>query len=195
MPEAHAHDAHAARLERAPREFDETQDPRVIVKGRVARPCEQQGVDVVEVRIRVQVVDDVVAGDGDGQVVDGGRGRSKSARRGVEECGEDTGVVAVAGTGLGLWRVALEDGESEGCGGAHGRRCGSFRVKVAVNDAPQGGLEGEEDREGSGPLLVVGRKLDGEFGGLGVKEVKNRALAVVGQSGPIAAGAGQGQTK
>lgn len=108
VAKADANDAHAVRRERRLCVLDQLQDPRVIVKGVVARPGNQNRIDVVEGRVGVQVVDDAVAGNG--QLVRELLGRRRDVAGALEELCEDGRVVADARAGLRLRRVGLEHG-------------------------------------------------------------------------------------
>lgn len=71
------------------------------------RPRHEHRVDVLEVRVRGGVVDDVVARDGEALGYGGG------GDGGGEEGGEEACVVGVAGYGVGLGGVGFEDGEAD----------------------------------------------------------------------------------
>ncbi len=125
MAKADANDAHAARRERGLRVLDEPQDPRVAVKRVVAGPGNQNRVDVVEGRVRVEVVDDAVARNG--QLVRQPLGRRRDVACALEELRKDVRVRADALAGLGLRRVGLEHGEPERSGERHGGGGGAGR--------------------------------------------------------------------
>lgn len=114
MAEADADDLDpAVGLEqRAPRVVDQGHDPGVVGKGAVLGPCDEDGVDVVEGRVRADVVDDVVLGYGENGL-DGLR-----LGGGGEEGREQATVVTVLCGRVGHGGVGHQDGEaSRGFGG------------------------------------------------------------------------------
>ena len=115
VTKADTQNPHTTALNGLPRILDEVLDPLFIVVGSMLGAGEQQGVDRVEVGIRLGVVDDVVGGDGElrAQGVGAAGGRS-------EEGSEDACVTTEPLVGFGLRGVGLEDGETEGLRrGAH----------------------------------------------------------------------------
>lgn len=72
---------------------------------------QEEGVDVVERRIRVQVVDHIVHGDRDAEVLE--VAAAEELRGGVQERLEDAAVAAHSRVGLGLRRVIEKDREAQ----------------------------------------------------------------------------------
>lgn len=117
MAKADADNAHAG-LERLGGVLDELDDPRVVIKGCVSGAGDEDGVNVPERRVRVQVVDDVVARDL--QTLLGRQRRVRGATRRVEERREDARVATELVARLRLRRVGFEDGEAKAFGVCHG---------------------------------------------------------------------------
>lgn len=111
VAEADAHRLDAAALNGALGKVDQVDDPRVALKRRVAGAGDEHGVDVVERGVRVEVLDDVVARDGDEllQLL----WRVQRLRGSGQQRCEDARVAAVPLAGLRLRRVGLEDGKAE----------------------------------------------------------------------------------
>lgn len=63
VAEADTHDAHTVRLDGLFRILDELEDPRIIVKRRMPGTGDEDGVNVLERRIRVKFVDNIVSLD------------------------------------------------------------------------------------------------------------------------------------
>lgn len=148
VAEADADEPYAVRVECLAGVGSESAYPVVVIEGVVARPGEQEGVDIGEGRVRGRVVDDVVGRDG-------GEGaeilwRGKRLARGREEGGEDAAVGSIAGHGFGLGGVAREYGEAHGPGwrGAHGDFSrGGGEGDPAIEQDGRGGDEKEEEEE------------------------------------------------
>lgn len=110
MPKAHPDDLDPPALNRLLRVLDELHDPRIIVKRRMPRPRNQNRIDFLQRRVRVQVIHDVVALD-TCNLVEASWWLEQLAA-GVEQRGKDARVAAELGERLGLRRVGLEDGEA-----------------------------------------------------------------------------------
>lgn len=77
----------------------------------MARAGDEHGIDVVERGVRVEVLDNVVARDGD-EVLQLLR-RTQRLSGSAQQRREDACVAAVPFAGLRLRRVGLEDGQAE----------------------------------------------------------------------------------
>lgn len=117
MAEADTHDAHPVRLDGLFRVLDELEDPRVIVKRRVSGTGDEDGVNVFERRVRVEVVDNVVSLDRH-DLIQLLRRLERIGSR-VKQSRKDTRISAVAIASLRLRRVGLENGEAQRSGGSH----------------------------------------------------------------------------
>lgn len=107
MSKAHAYDTHAIRRNSLLRILNKLKNPRIVIERRVARASDQNRIDVVERRVAVQIVHNIVALDGD-EI-----GKLLGLCGCFEECSENARVAAVAIAGLGLGRVGFEDGEAK----------------------------------------------------------------------------------
>ena len=101
MPETHTYNTHAIRRNSLLREFDKLKNPRVVIERRVARASDQNRIDVVEGRVAVQIIHDIVALDGD-EI-----GKFLGLCGCFEECGENARVAAIAIASLGLGCVGF----------------------------------------------------------------------------------------
>jgi hypothetical protein len=117
VAEADTHDAHTVRLDGLFRVLDELDDPRVIVKRRVPGAGDEDGVNVLERRVRVEFVDNVVSLDRH-DLIQLLRRLERIGSR-VEQRRKDTRISAIAIASLRLRRVGLENGEAQRSGGSH----------------------------------------------------------------------------
>ncbi|KAI6757842.1 hypothetical protein HG531_003667 [Fusarium graminearum] len=107
VSEANTHDAHAIRCDGLFRVLYQLEDPRVVVERRVSGASDEDRIDVLDHGVRVQLVNDVVALDGDELRQLFGLGRC------FEERGKDACVTAITIAGLRLGRIGFEDGETK----------------------------------------------------------------------------------
>lgn len=111
VAEAHAHDSDAAGVDGLLCILHQLQDPGVVVKRCVARAGDQDGIDLVQRRIWLRVLDNIACRDG-GHV--GQRPRrihGLCARR--QQRREDASIAAELCVGVGLRRVGLENQQPE----------------------------------------------------------------------------------
>lgn len=157
VAEAHAHDSDAAGVDGLLCILHQLQDPGVVVKRCVTRPGYQDGIDLVQRRVRLQVLDNVVRRDG-GHVGERPRRiQGLCGRR--QQRSEDASIAAVLCVGLGLRRVGLEEQQPErlrceraGCGPGPGDGIG--RHFAAGQDSMRW-RHGDESRGGGETLLSV----------------------------------------
>lgn len=111
MSKADTDNPDAVAVESPTNEIDQLHDPGVIVEGGVARTRDEDCINFIEGRIGVEIVDNIVAADGEKlvKILRGVELLTSSTEKG----GKYTSIVVVYFAGLRLRSVALEHGKAE----------------------------------------------------------------------------------
>lgn len=111
MTETNSHNPHPPTIDSLLCELNQLDNPGIVVKCRMSRTGNKHSVNILERRVRVYIVDHVVALNRD-QIVEVLR-RAHGLGRGVEKGCKDPRVAAISIAGLWLGRVGLKDCETE----------------------------------------------------------------------------------